>query len=134
MKIQTVVIEKGEDYMISEFWINNKKFYMIEDPLREVKIKSKTGIPRGFYEIVMTLSNRFKKVMPLLLKVPNFEGVRIHSGNTELDTEGCLILGSKLGYIEGKRAVLNSKTTCEFVYDEIQKAINKGEKVTIELS
>jgi hypothetical protein len=133
MRISCVQIEKGEDYIISEFWINNKKFFMIEDPLREVKIKGITGIERGIYKVIMTMSNRFKKIMPLLLDVPDFKGVRIHSGNTELDSEGCLIIGSKLGYLNDKRAVLNSKDSCSYVYSEIQKAINKGEDVTIEL-
>ena len=67
--------------------------YCVEDAVRDVKIHGKTAIPYGRYKVILNMSNRFKKIMPLLIDVPNYEGVRIHSGNSALDTEGCLILG-----------------------------------------
>ena len=59
------------------------------------KVFGKTAIPYGEYEVILSYSNRFKKVMPLLLNVKGFEGVRIHGGNTEENTLGCPLLGSK---------------------------------------
>src|SRR5688572_3782840 len=61
--------------------------------LMEKKIRTKTAIPSGRYEIVVSFSNRFQKMLPLLLDVPVFEGIRIHPGNTDTDTEGCLLPG-----------------------------------------
>jgi len=69
--------------------------YICEDPIRPVgiKIPGKTAIPEGRYEITVTFSKRFQRPLPLLMNVPNFEGIRIHPGNTAADTEGCLLPG-----------------------------------------
>lgn len=67
--------------------------YTVEDAVRDVKIPGRTCIPAGRYQIVVTFSNRFQKPLPLLLKVPGFEGIRIHSGNRATDSEGCILPG-----------------------------------------
>src|SRR5258705_2968772 len=66
---------------------------MTTSELMALKIKTKTAIPTGRYEVVVSFSNRFHKMLPLLLDVPAFEGIRIHPGNTDADTEGCLLPG-----------------------------------------
>ncbi len=60
------------------------------------KFLVETAIPTGKYEIVLSMSNRFKKLLPELLNVPNFTGVRMHGGNTSDDTEGCIILARSI--------------------------------------
>jgi hypothetical protein len=80
---------EGKLYVDGEF-----ECYTVEDTPRSVKVYGKTGIPTGKYEVVITMSNRFKKPLPLLLAVPGFEGIRIHSGNSSASSEGCIIVGS----------------------------------------
>lgn len=63
-------------------------------PNGEGKIPKETAIPAGRYKVVLTMSERFKKILPLLLNVPFFEGVRLHGGNTIHDTEGCPLIAS----------------------------------------
>ena len=55
--------------------------HTLEDVQRDVKIAGKTAIGWGMYKLIVSMSNRFKKRLPLLLDVPNFAGVRIHGGN-----------------------------------------------------
>lgn len=66
-------------------------------PVQDWKIPARTAIPVGTYGLEVTMSNRFKRPLPLLLNVPGFEGVRIHRGNTAEDTEGCIIVGQTRG-------------------------------------
>lgn len=135
MKITTEILDKGPDYTISKLFIDGVYCcYIIEDVLRDgPKVFGRTAIPRGVYNVVVTMSNRFKRLLPLLENVPGYAGVRIHPGNTSSDTEGCLLPGLRIGMLEGKRAVLDSKPAFSLLFSSIQRALKEGEKVTIEL-
>ena len=100
---------------------------MSEEEIKERKVAGKTAIPTGEYQLIMNYSPRFKKVMPLLVNVKGFSGIRIHTGNSDKDTEGCLITG----YNKVKGKVVESKKA----YDLLIKAIeqNKGDKVIVDI-
>ena len=84
---------------IGKLYINDEYFcYTLEDVERDAKIYGKTAIPKGLYKVILTRSERFKRVLPLLLEVPGFAGIRIHPLNTAEETEGCI----GVGFTEGK--------------------------------
>jgi hypothetical protein len=85
---------------ISPLFVDGEQFcYILEDADRhleeypEAKVYGQTAVPRGTYKIILDFSSRFQRILPRLLDVPGFEGVRIHPGNTGKDTEGCLLPG-----------------------------------------
>lgn len=108
---------KKANYTIGRLYINGAPFCdTLEDtdrgldqsmPLKELsakKVPGKTAIPTGTYQITMgRKSPKFSKIdyykefcdgyMPRLLGIPGFEGVLIHRGNREENTEGCLLVG-----------------------------------------
>lgn len=86
------------------------------------KIKGKTAIPTGRYKVAITLSTRFNRYMPQILNVPGFEGIRIHSGNTAADTEGCPLTG--LGV--GKDMVTQSKDAYNIFFPMLDQALKTG--------
>lgn len=67
--------------------------WVLEDVERDIKIYGETAIPLGRYRIVIDYSNRFQRLLPHLLDVPGFSGIRIHPGNRAVDTHGCLLPG-----------------------------------------
>lgn len=82
---------------IGELFVNDVFLcFTLEDKVRIEKIKHETAIPAGKYFIQNTYSPTFKKVLPLLLKVPNFSGIRIHPGNSIEDSSGCILVGTKV--------------------------------------
>ena len=87
---------KTIDFTLGELFIDGEHFcYTVEDMERMEgeKVFGKTAIPKGEYNVIVNHSNHFNKDLPLLISVPNFEGVRIHSGNSAADSEGCIICG-----------------------------------------
>lgn len=99
-KVGTKGFTEGKLYLDGVYFCDT-----IEDEERAKKVQNKTAIPKGKYSVIINMSNRFKKLMPLLLNVPNYTGVRIHSGNTSEDTEGCILVGKKIkdGFVTKSR-------------------------------
>ena len=92
-EIKTAKQTHGRLFKVDENGKREFLCYTLEDAERPVKIKGETAIPTGTYTVIVTMSPRFKKELPLIMNVPNFSGVRFHGGNTEQDTEGCPLLG-----------------------------------------
>lgn len=100
-----------------------------ETPSNEAKIPGRTAIPAGRYEVVLTLSPRFKRELPLLVNVPGFQGVRIHAGNRAEDTEGCILPG----YEHGPDFVGRSREAEAALIYRIAAARTRGEPVSIDV-
>lgn len=103
--------------------------FTLEDVVRRVKVKGETAIPAGTYQVIVNMSARFRRRLPLLLGVPGYAGVRIHPGNTAADTEGCILPGKVLG----ADAVYQSRAAFEPLCARIEGALVRKQSVTIEI-
>ncbi len=110
----------GKLYIEDEFLC-----YTLEDQVREVKIPMDTAIPAGRYKVLLTKSARFGRILPILVAVPKFAGVRIHSGNTTADTAGCILVGM----IREKNTILKSKDALTKLLVRIGRAIDANQPV-----
>lgn len=119
MVIHVKRLYNTENSTIGEMTIDGVfECFTLEDKERPVKIKSETAIPKGTYKVIINMSNRFKKLLPLLLNVPNFEGVRIHPGNSNHDTEGCILVGRT----RSKDYIGQSRKAFDSLFLKMQKA------------
>lgn len=99
-------------------------------PLKQIetiKVQNQTAIPKGRYEVTISYSNRFKCDMPEILNVPGFAGIRIHWGNDDLETDGCILLGLAK---TGDDFIISSKAAFNQFFPLLKKAVAK-EKVFI---
>ena len=98
----------------------------LEDASTVTKIKGESCIPTGKYDVQITMSKRFKKMLPLLIDVPNYAGIRIHNGNTEKDTEGCILVGMAT---DNKSKIWN----CQPALDAVMRLIEANKRTTLEI-
>lgn len=108
---------------IGELSLNDEfQCYTLEDTCRNHKIPRITAIPAGKYEVIITESERFKRLMPLLLQVQNFEGVRIHPGNVAEQTDGCILVGR----IKRPNEVDESLLAFNKLFPKLEAALKSG--------
>ena len=139
MRIELVRIAFKDTYTIGKLYVDDTYFCdvledkdrgldssMTESEILEKKVKGQTAIPTGHYVINITYSPKYKRMMPLLLDVKGYSGIRIHSGNTSKDTEGCLLVGKnkKVGM------VLESRDT----YQRLFKMMEGQKDITIDIT
>lgn len=116
------------EYTIGRLYIDGQYFSdTLEDAVREKKIAGKTAIPEGTYEVIVNRSPKFKRDLPLLIDVPNFEGIRIHRGNTNEDTSGCILVGENK--VKGK--LVNSAKYETLLTTILKSNLQQGNKVAI---
>ena len=124
----------GETYTIGRLYVNGVYFCdtledRYRDLSREEKVYGKTAIPEGEYPVRVTYSRKFRKMMPEVLNVPYFTGIRIHGGRNEDDTSGCVLVGfnRRKGRLECGMNVSKSLTNRLLQYQ------NRGESITIRI-
>jgi len=150
LRLSTDRAWKKEDYTIGRFFINDIRFHeSLEDPdrglnsswslaaIKAMKIAGATAIPTGTYKVILSLSEKYKNrdwakkydgLVPEIVGVPGFSGVRIHPANWASEIEGCIALGEN----KVKGGVINSKKTYyEFMDKYFMPAWKAGEEITI---
>jgi len=126
---------------IGRLEVDSLRLYTIEDTYRTEKIWGQTRIPAGIYEIELRVEGlkhkkyskkySFHEGMLWLRNVPGYEYVLMHIGNSVKDTNGCILVGSKIlndDYITG------SATAYINLYTTIIKAFNRGEQIFIKIT
>ena len=133
MKIQVIRFMCGATCTIGEMLVDGEhECWTLEDVVRPdgEKVYGETAIPYGTYNVIVNRSQRFGRDLPLLVGVPNFEGIRIHPGNTAADTHGCILVGKR----HAGDTVTESRLAFNALFVKIGDAIRRGENVTLTVS
>lgn len=133
MKLQVSRVQFDTACTIGQLSVDGvPQCYTLEDVVRPAgapKVFGQTAIPAGTYGVIITFSPHFQRDLPLLVNVPDFEGVRIHPGNVAADTEGCILVGMD----KGADSIGRSRLAFDALFPKIQQALARGELVSIEV-
>lgn len=132
-----------DTYTIGKLYIDSQYFCdTLEDKVRELhdinhdndfndpgegKIYGETAIPCGRYKVDIVWWTKHQKEVPIILGVPGFTGILIHSGSDPKHTEGCILVGEN----KYKGRLVNSPYYATTLTNMIRDAINEKEKVFI---
>lgn len=144
MKIEVKRYLLNKDHTIGHLYIDGKFYcWTMEDRDRnlsdskseeenmKMKVYGKTAIPIGEYRLIIDYSNKYRKMLPHILNVKAFDGIRLHSLNFASESLGCIGVGT---YDESNPGMITkSRYAMGIIQPIIQKAIDAGERVTIDV-
>lgn len=132
----------GEEYTIGHLYMDGLRLCeVVEDKVRdknkdgdlddpgEGKVYAKTAIPYGRYRMDLTMSPKFTRLLPIILGVKHFTGIRIHRGKNATSSAGCLIPGEN----KVKGGVVNSAAYEMKIVERMLKAKVNGEEMIIDI-
>ena len=130
MELKLVRKTFTDNSTIGDLYVDDKfQCYTLEDKVRTIKKFGETAIPVGKYKVIINQSTRFKRLMPLILDVKGFTGIRIHSGNTDKDTEGCILVGTEYH----SDFIGNSRHAFSVLFDKLQIAFDSHQDISLEV-
>lgn len=139
MEITVFRVRFHETRTVGQLYVDGElECFTLEDKVREQpgvpvekwKVQDETAIPSGNYRVTLENSPKFGPDTITLNNVPGFKYIRIHSGNHEDHTEGCLILGNRLND-DGTIRYGSTRPAVAKLKAKIKKALEQGQKVNI---
>lgn len=91
---------------------------------KENKVYAETAIPYGRYPVLVTWSNRFKRMLTGVFNVPDFEGIRIHNGTSERSSAGCIIVSYEDNDLT--HTLINNKAAMNDLCNKVAEAQKTG--------
>ena len=147
MKLTLKRIALKPTYTIGKLYIDDNYFCdTLEDTVRDLnkdgkfdngeeKIKGKTAIPYGTYEITTKIVRPRSKErvwakpyggkIPRLINVPSFDGVLMHPGSSAAYNSGCLLVG--------KNTIVGRLTDSQKTFHALMQKIKGQKNITIEI-
>ncbi len=138
MKLKLIRTNLQPHYTEGALYVDDHFFcYIIEDKVRAkagfwnrlLKRYGETAIPYGRYEVKVTWSPKFNRMLTEILGVPDFTGIRMHNGTSAASSAGCPIMSRKR---IGPGLVLNEKISMDTLCNCIL-AIQHKEKIFIDI-
>lgn len=117
----------GKMYLNDEYFCDTLEDTYRGQDISKIKVYGATAIPNGNYKCKLTYSTKFNNTYPELFNVPNFTGIRIHTGSSVRDTEGCILVGdyrnnkwsANSSYVQKLRAYLPQFMFCNCIVQVI---------------
>lgn len=140
MTLQRQPSYKGTTF--GELLLDDEWFcHTLEDQVREIdgvavdvwKVRGVTAIPAGTYRVTLADSPRFGPDTLTLADVPGFSKIRMHGGNSNADTEGCIIVGSRCDREAGRITGAKVDGVLDRLKARVREALERGDEVTIDV-
>jgi hypothetical protein len=118
MLLEIIRVEQNPFETVGFLLFNKKRLgFVLEPPWLENR-KCVSCIPSGEYLCKRVRSPRFGKTWEI--PAPGRSHVIFHWGNTIFDSEGCPLPGMEIGYLNGMRSVIHSKTCFRYLMTETE--------------